>query len=454
MTLTELLAQGESETLEFKQSLSKQNEIVETVAAFATGRGGCLLVGVRPNGTPVGVQVGAGTLEELSNQIAQGTDPAVIPSLTLEEQEGKTLLRIQVEESPLKPVWAFGHALRRAGRSNRRLSMEEALRLYMDSRSLTWDEVTFPEAGWADLDEAAVRTFLERARHARQWEVDPQTPVPLVLEQLNMMRGERLTAAALLLFGRRPQRFLLQAEVRCGRFKGTEPLQWIDMKVLQGALFQQVKETMAFIQRNISMSAVARGKGLERAERWEYPLDAVEEAVVNALCHRDYADTGNVQVYLFDDRLEIWNPGALPEGLTLGDLQVLHKSRPRNRLIAQAFFLTGLIERWGTGTLRMIHACREAGLPEPEFEERGGSFIVRLRKSRRTAEYLRTLGLNDRQRQALAAVEASGELSARRYQEMFDVSYRTAARDLAGLVRAGLLHREGQGKATIYRLAD
>jgi ATP-dependent DNA helicase RecG len=454
MTLAEILSQGESETVEFKQSVSEWREIVETVAAFATGPGGHVLVGVRPDGTPVGVEVGKDTLEDLSNKIVQHTDPAVIPSLTVEEHEGHTLLRLQVEESPLQPVWAFGHAFRRSGRSNRRLSMEEALRLYMDSRSLTWDEVTFPEATGADLDEGAVQAFLNRARAVRQWEVDPQTPVPLVLEQLNLVRGERLTAAALLLFGRQPQRFLLQAEVRCGRFKGTEPLQWIDLKVLRGTLFQQVQETMAFIQRHISMSAIARGKGLEREERWEYPLDAVEEAVINALCHRDYADTSNVQVYLFEDRLEVWNPGLLPEGLSVDDLRVLHKSRPRNKLIAQVFFLAGHIERWGTGTLRVIDACRAAGLPDPEFEERAGSFIVRLRKSRLTDEYLQSLGLNERQRQAVAQIQIQREISSGWYQDAFQVSYRTAARDLSGLVEAGILSREGQGKTTVYRLAE
>jgi len=205
--------------------------------------------------------------------------------------------------------------------------MEETLRLYMDSRGLTWDEVTFPEAKWADLNEESVRAFLERARHARQWGVDPQTPVRHVLEQLRLVRGEQLTAAALLLFGHQPQ---------------------------------------------------------------------------------------------------------------------------RNKLIAQAFFLAGLIEGWGTGTLRMMEACREAGLPDPEFLERGGAFIVTFRSSRLSRDYLAALGLNERQIRAVEYLREHGQMTNADYVRLNNVSRRWATEELKALVEKGIFQHQGRGKGSVY----
>jgi ATP-dependent DNA helicase RecG len=126
---------------------------------------------------------------------------------------------------------------------------------------------------------------------------------------------------------------------------------------------------------------------IERVERWEYPLEALREAIINAACHRDYQDSGHIQIRIFDDRLEVWNPGLLPPEITLADLSRSHNSRPRNHRIARAFFLIGYIEHWGTGTLRMIQLCKEAEVPEPEFAEISGCFVVIFRKSKLTKKY-------------------------------------------------------------------
>jgi ATP-dependent DNA helicase RecG len=139
---------------------------------------------------------------------------------------------------------------------------------------------------------------------------------------------------------------------------------------VEGDIIVQVEEAVAFVKRHISMAAEIAD--LERKERWEYPLDAVREAVVNAVCHRDYASTGNVQVRVFDHGLEVWNPGSLPPGLSVADLRESHESKPRNKLIARVFFLVRYIEQFGTGTRRMIDDCLTAGLPEPEFHSRPG----------------------------------------------------------------------------------
>lgn len=208
---------------------------------------------------------------------------------------------------------------------------------------------------------------------------------------------------------------------------------------------------MHFIRRNIQLSAEI--KELQREEHWEYPIEALREAVVNAICHRDYTSSGNVQVRIFDDRLEVWNPGTLPEGLSIEDLSRPHDSRPRNKLIAHAFFLNKYIEQWGTGTLRMIDACRAADFPEPVFTETSGSFVVTFHKSKLTPEYLQELNLTERQIHAVEYVKEKGQITNQEYIRLTGVSRATATRDLTDLVQKGVLRQQGRGRGSFYELA-
>ncbi|MFH1970584.1 MAG: helix-turn-helix domain-containing protein [Verrucomicrobiota bacterium] len=367
----------ESETVEWKQSLSEWKEIVETCAAFATAQGGTVYVGISPNGEAVGIDVGKGTMEDIINKIASNTSPRLVPSVSTTIKNGITVINVLVKEATSKPVWAFDRPLRRSGRTNQRLSQEEAMQLFMDSRNLTWDTTILDGPTVKDVDSNAVRRFLELANAERRWSVSPKTPAEKVLSQLGLCQGKRLKVAGLLLFGRNPQQYMTQAMVRCARFKGITEIHFIDMKVIQGNIVDQLEQAMTFIERNIRMGAEI--KGLHREDQWEYPLDALREALVNAICHRDYTSTANVQVRIFDDRLEIWNPGELPAGMTVDDLRKEHESKPRNRLIANAFFLIKYVEQFGTGIRRIIDDCQSRGLPEPEFRVRPGTFIAIFR---------------------------------------------------------------------------
>ena len=300
-----------------------------------------------------------------------------------------------------------------------------------------------------DIDAEKVRKFLSRARSERQWEIDAQTPVEPALRQLNLMKNGQLTIAALLLFGKNPQRFLLQAKVRCARFKGEDEVEFLDLKVIEGDIIQQVEEAMAFVRRNTSMAAKIEGR-LERTERWEYPLDAVREAITNAVCHRDYAESGNVVVRVFDDRLEVSNPGGLPAGMTVEDLKKPHESKPRNKLVADAFFLIKYIEQFGTGIQRILNDCREAGVPEPEFESQADTFRTRFRRPVSSNQLLSQLNLSSRQVTALKYAIAHGKLTRPSYETIAGVPRATANRDLAELVERGLLNKQGAARGTWY----
>jgi ATP-dependent DNA helicase RecG len=346
----------EGETVELKESLGEWKEIVKTCAAFATAHGGRIFIGVADDGRTVGVQIGKGTMEDLANKIAQNTVPKLVPAITTQQEQGQAVILVEVAESPTKPVTVFDRALRRSGRTNQVLSASEIAELYLSTRGVTWDQTARADATIDDIDAEKVRKFLSRAKTERQWEIDPRTPAEQTLRQLNLMHDGQLTIAALLLFGKNPQSFLVQAKVRCARFKGDDEVEFLDLKVIEGDIIGQVAEAMAFVRRNTSMAVKIDGK-LERTEHWEYPLDAIREAITNAVCHRDYASSGNVQVRIFDHSLVVSNPGGLPSDLTVEDLRKPHESRPRNKLVADAFFLIKYIEQFGTGTRRMINDC-------------------------------------------------------------------------------------------------
>jgi ATP-dependent DNA helicase RecG len=353
---------AEGQTVERQESLGERREIVETCAAFASAQGGRIYIGVRDNGAVVGVQIGKGTLEGLANDIAQNTVPKLVPAITTVQEASHTMIVVEVVENPTKPVSAYGRAYRRSGRTNQVLSLDEAAEMYLQGRGRTWDYTVVPEAGLNDLDLGRVKRFVEHARAARRLEVKPDTPAERVLRQLKLVRDSKPSVAGVLLFGRSPTQFLPQATVRCARFKGETEVTFLDMQVVGGTVIEQVEAVMEFARRNLAMAAKIEG-ALERKETWEYPLVALREAVINAVCHRDYASAASVQLRIFDDRLEVWNPGGLPPELSVSDLRVSHASIPRNKLIADAFFLIGYVEQFGTGTQRMIGLLQQAGLP-------------------------------------------------------------------------------------------
>jgi ATP-dependent DNA helicase RecG len=315
-----------------------------------------------------------------------------------------------------------------------------------------WDAEICEGATSEDIDEEKVKLFLRKAKAERNFEVEETIPVSEALEKLELEEDRyNLTNSSILLFGRSPQRYFLQAEIRCARFKGTKPLEFIDMKVFDGSIIEQVDAAEDFVLRHINKSAWIEPMKIERQEKWEYPPDAVREAIVNAVCHRDYESTANIQIRIFDDKIEIWGCGPLPEPLTPDDLKREHKSIPRNPLIAKCFFLIKYIEQWGTGTNRMIDKCLDYGLPEPLFEEIAGDFVVTFKKYHINNEILKEL--NERQKRVIEYLKGKDKtISNKDYQGLFVVSRNTASKDLNRLVEKGIVKRAGEGKRSIRYL--
>jgi ATP-dependent DNA helicase RecG len=222
---------------------------------------------------------------------------------------------------------------------------------------------------------------------------------------------------------------------------------------VEGDIFEQLEETEKFIFRNIGLKAWLEDRKLERQEKWEYPPKAIREALVNAIVHRDYRSSGKVQVRIYDDRIEFWNPGRLPSGWTTDTLKQEHTSEPFNPLIFKMLFWVGEVEEVGSGTNKIINWCKEWGLPEPEFGISGTSIFLRIRKDIITEEYLKEIGLNERQIKAVMYVKTKKRITNQEYQEIFKVSKRTATNDLDKLVQNNLFEKVGtKGKGTFYAI--
>jgi predicted HTH transcriptional regulator len=334
-------------------------------------------------------------------------------------------------------------------------SLVEHLEREGSLRTRPFDASICPGATLADLSEEKLRWFLARARRERQFALAENTPPQEALAHLNLLDGGMPTHAAVLLFGRQPQRFLLTSEVKCMHFHRTEIRKPIpSYQIYKGTVFDLVDQATDFVMSKITRTVGTRAQGPEAPVEYELPERAVAEAIVNAVAHRDYASNASVQVSLFSDRLEIWNPGELPPPLTMERLRVPHPSIPRNPLIADPLFLARYIEKAGTGTLDMIALLREAGLPEPEFRQDGGMFVQTLWRDWLTAEVQAGLDLNDRQRKGVLEVKARGRIGNTEYQRLTGAIKKTATRDLDDLVEKGVLEKSGTtGRGTHYVLA-
>jgi len=228
-------------------------------------------------------------------------------------------------------------------------------------------------AALADLDPERMGWFLREARRARGFPLSENAEAKELLIHLNLLHGDTPTHAAVLLFGHQPQRFLISSEIKCAHFHGIEVAKPIpSYQVYKGTAFQLVDQAVDFVLSKINLAVGTRAAGTQVPVSYELPPDAVREAIVNAVAHRDYTSTGSVQVMLFADRLEVWNPGTLSPSLTLQQLREPHGSFPANPLLAEPLYLAKYIERMGTGTGDMIRLCREAGLREPDFAIRDG----------------------------------------------------------------------------------
>jgi ATP-dependent DNA helicase RecG len=447
---------SENQNIEYKSSW--HDDHLKWVCGFANSVGRTIFLGKNDNGEVVGISEHKKLMDDIPNKIKNYL--GIIAEVNLHSElarptesfgQGKYFIEI-ITHPYTVAVSLRGRYYQRSGSTNTELTGNALTEFLLKKSGMTWDEVIESRATIDDIDQKSIEIFLEAAeRSGRMPEVKGLSLTEL-LEKLRVADGGKLKRAALILFGKDPGRFYPNLTVKIGRFgKSEDDLKFQETE--EGILIDLLQEVpkqlgRKFLIKNISF------EGLLRIEKGEYPEAALREMLLNALVHRNYMGA-MTQIRIYDHKLSIWNEGALPAGITLADLKGNHPSKPRNPIIADICFKGGYIDSWGRGTLKIINACKEADLPEPEMKEEFGGMMVTLFKGRYqyTEGQLRTMGLNERQVKAVLYVVENGSITNAQYQKLNFVGKTVTTEELQALIEKSLIRQTGsKGRGSKYEL--
>ncbi len=459
---------GKTDQIELKPEEILQTDIAEILMSMANAGSEAFLIigadGASPN--IQGLQQPKATAEKIYKAAQQ-----VIPSLgnvvTINrfQLDGKPLVIARIPPRLPGVYHVDGRYLRRRGTQHLPIQAEELLRLMHLRGGGYYEDQPVPGASLVDIDPARLSWYMARRENQRSSPPPDPPPMDEFLDKLGLLQSGHPTVAAILFFGKNPQRFFPYHVIRAMRFADTTTSRIMDRLDIGGTVPEMIEQTLAFIERNTQHPV--RFEGALRLDEDEYPMEAVREAVANACAHRDMSITnGQMRVFIFTDRMLVDSPGELLPGVEIERLTLI--SRLRNPHLAQLLYDTGYMERAGTGISRMIRAMQEHHLEPPIFEEVANSLQVTLRGPEHGAEQdmpsamaLNSLAspemrasLNERQLRFLAVLLERRQMSRREYEASFEVSERTANNDLLGLVRKGLITTIGSSVRTLYVLKN
>ena len=342
---------------------------------FTNAVGGVIYIGKDDAGRVVGLADYQALLESVPYKIRNSM--GIICDINLLEENSPSYIEIKVTPYSV-PVSLRGRYYYRSGSTKMELTGVELNEFLLKKAGKTWDDVIEESATIDDIDNRSLDVFVADSKDKERLPDTTGLSTLQLLEKLRMVENGKLNRAALILFGKDPGRFFPNVLVKIGCF-GKDSTDLKFHEVIEGNLIDLLNEVQ--VQLNYKfLTRPVEFVGMHRIEKDEYPLPALREMILNALVHRTYMGAP-IQIRVYDHKLSIWNEGLLPYGLDVSSLKVEHNSRPRNPKIADACFKSGYIDAWGRGTLKIIEACKEAGLPEPELLEKDGGIQVTLFKS-------------------------------------------------------------------------
>jgi len=438
------LARDEGKTLEFKENCKSLQHIVQTAVAFANTAGGSIVIGVRDRTKEVvGITNPLAEEERLANAFVDGIQPLLIPDIRIHSWRDRELIVVTIphaigpyylrSEGPESGVYI------RLGSTNRRAGPEMIAEIRLLSRNTFFDEQPRTEISSEEVDFRAASELF--AAVSRPLNSPKRKSLGLVVEY----RGQEVpTNGAVLLFGKNRSRLFPDANIRCARFRGTDTSRFIDQTEIDEHLPKAVESAISFVERH-TLQSFEIGR-IRRRERAQYPPPVIREAIINAVVHADYSIGGTgTKLAIFDDRIEITNPGLLPFGLTI-EAALSGVSRLRNRVIGRTFRELGLIEQWGSGIGRMLAVCAEVDLKPPRFEEIGTNFRVTLFGTR-----VAVPARPDWHNQLVRYLTQKGHISTQEATRLWKTSDRTARTRLRKLVTDRVLAEMGTGPKDPYR---
>lgn len=355
---------------EFKQAFSE--DVIQTLVAFANAKGGTVHIGRRDDGTPCGVTLGKETIQKWINEIKQKTEPSIIPDVDIENIEDKQVVTLHVQEYPVKPVSTRGRYYRRQANSNHLLSAVEIADMSLQTKNSSWDYYTDREHTIDDINLETVQLAINQMnRHGMEI---TEKPIDFLKKKELCSENGQLTYGSYLMFKKHED---IMTTIELGHFQDKEGILIKDSLRSKSNLVSQVGEVMSFIKKHINMAVEFSAEQTENIQKWDYPLEAIREIVLNMIIHRDYRSAADSVVKVLPDRIEFYNPGTLPDDISIEDLKSNnYSSRPRNKQVADVFKDMGEIEKYGSGIRRVVRMFTEAGHPSPEWKQISGGIMV------------------------------------------------------------------------------
>ncbi len=439
--IEDLLRRNEGKTLEYKENTKSLSGIVRTVVAFANTAGGVLLIGVRDKDKAlIGVSNPLKKEEKLANAVSDSISPLMIPDIEICSLRDRQFLVVTVPHIASGPSYVKSKGPEagvyiRLGSTNRQADAETISNLKLNASNKSFDElITTADT----IDRKYLKTIFRRVR---------KSPTDKQCQSLGIYADKTTpltpTLGGVLMFGKDRLKALPDSAIRCARFQGLTRTTFIDAKDIETPLPTAIDEAVMFVERHSQTRYVI--DKIVRTEESQFPPLAVREAVINSVLHSDYSMKGtSIQIAIFDDRIEITNPGGLPYGQTM-EKAMSGYSRLRNRVLGRVLQELRVIERWGSGIPRIIDLCVQAGLKPPRFEEAGNHF--------RTTIFSEPVGESDLQEAEVALIEhlqSVGETTTQQAAELWKVSTRQARTKLNQMRDKGILVKLATAESDPY----
>ena len=390
--LIEEILKGESEKIEFKEN-AKTNTYIKTVVAFANGNGGKIVFGVKDNREIVGVENEFEVMDGIINAISDSCYPMIVPDISLHTLENKTVILVEIEGGKKKPYYLKSKGMQkgtyiRSGATTRIIEEDYVLKeLVLEGENKYFDQQVCHGESVSDEEIEKFCEWLEklaRKNSENDTEIRKITRNTLLSWKVLEEKNGRIfpTNAYILLSGK--ENWEVSRKIQCGVFKGETRSIFVDKKEFEGSIIMQLEKAYQYVLEKINLGSDI--VGIYRVDKYEIPPKSIREVIANAVIHRSYLEPNDIQVALYDNRLEITSPGMLLSGVNVKRMKEGY-SKLRNRAIASVFAYVNIIEKWGSGIPRIMNEIREYGLQEPEFIAFENDFRVNIyRKSYNTTQ--------------------------------------------------------------------
>lgn len=456
--LLDLISQGESQNIEF--TVKPDPEMGKSIVAFANTNDGALIIGVSDDKTLRGCSMKD---EQSMTNTAHDCKPSIYPEIEKIEIDGKLIFVVKVRRSGSGVDYAYKNVVyKRVGTHDKPMSPKEVVDFAISSGVIQFDSQICKEAVLEDLSKKKVNWYLKKKLEIRKTkkprDLSYEDLLVNIKAALKTPKGIIPTNAGVLFFAKYPQKFYSQSKLRVVKFKGNEVINPThDRYDGANTLWAMVEEAEEFIRKNIRLLGFRTEKSFRREDKFEYPIKALREAIINAIIHRNYFESEDTRVFIFDDRVEVINPGTFPPDITPEH----PKHKAINPILCDLMYDIGFIEKYGSGIYMMKQLCKESENKEPLYELHPVETKIIFESPVKESTYieikkeevnLKELGLNERQIKAMKYLKTKGAITNKEHQNLNTVSQLTASRDLSNLVKKDLLEQKGFGRGSKFIL--